>query len=385
MLPRASVAPDGSLYVIIGAAGPNDVRVGGVLVTPEGSIHVNGNAPQKFDQGKGFMSNGDLCLDLLGEPAVGYVGGLPVTATGAIKAQLNQPVSPGDAFVGGIRVGPLGGVYVTNVVPDQQAGFSNGYSDGFDAMSGGTPVWSPAELFAAGEQGVWYDPSDFSTMFQDSAGTTPVTAVGQPVGKINDKSGKNNHASQATAASRPVLQQDGNGKYYLAFDGVDDSLATAAIDFTATDKMSVFGGYLLSSGTNKTLCSVGSSSAGSFNTLASSDPLIRASLTGLSANVQTSIATSAANNVVTQLYDLAQPTATTAAISRDNGTQPTQNEVLAGNPGGGNFASSALLIGDWNGFLFFGRIYSLIVRGAASSPQEITDTETWVNGKTGAY
>lgn len=60
-------------------------------------------------------------------------------------------------------------------------------------------------LFAAGEQGAWYDPSDFSTLFQDSAGTTPVTAVQQPVGLMRDKSGRNNHATQATAASRPVL------------------------------------------------------------------------------------------------------------------------------------------------------------------------------------
>ena len=65
--------------------------------------------------------------------------------------------------------------------------------------------FSPASLFAAGEQGVWYDPSDFSTMFQDSAGTTPVTAVEQPLGRILDKSGNNNHATQATSASRPVL------------------------------------------------------------------------------------------------------------------------------------------------------------------------------------
>jgi len=43
-------------------------------------------------------------------------------------------------------------------------------------------------LFASGEQGAWYDPSDLSTMFQDSAGTTPVTADGQPVGLILDKS-----------------------------------------------------------------------------------------------------------------------------------------------------------------------------------------------------
>jgi hypothetical protein len=48
--------------------------------------------------------------------------------------------------------------------------------------------FSPASLFAAGEPGVWYDPSDFSTMFQDRAGTTPVTAVEQPVGLLLDKS-----------------------------------------------------------------------------------------------------------------------------------------------------------------------------------------------------
>lgn len=65
--------------------------------------------------------------------------------------------------------------------------------------------FSPSQLFAQGEQGVWYDPSDFSTMFQDSAGTTPVTAVEQPVGRILDKSGRGNHATQSTPTSRPVL------------------------------------------------------------------------------------------------------------------------------------------------------------------------------------
>ena len=44
------------------------------------------------------------------------------------------------------------------------------------------------QLFASGEPGFWLDPSDLSTMYQDSAGTTPVTAVEQPVGLILDKS-----------------------------------------------------------------------------------------------------------------------------------------------------------------------------------------------------
>ena len=65
-------------------------------------------------------------------------------------------------------------------------------------------------MFLGGEQGAWYDPSDMSTLFQDAAGTTPVTAVEQPVGRILDKSGRGNHATQTTAASRPVLSAQVN-------------------------------------------------------------------------------------------------------------------------------------------------------------------------------
>jgi len=49
-------------------------------------------------------------------------------------------------------------------------------------------LFSPSSLFATGEQGVWYDPSDLTTLYQDAAGTTPVTAVEQPVGLMLDKS-----------------------------------------------------------------------------------------------------------------------------------------------------------------------------------------------------
>lgn len=63
------------------------------------------------------------------------------------------------------------------------------------------------KLFANGEQGFFYDPSDLSTMFQDTSGTIPVTAAGQPIGLIRDKSGRNNRARQTTSASRPIFQQ----------------------------------------------------------------------------------------------------------------------------------------------------------------------------------
>jgi hypothetical protein len=46
-------------------------------------------------------------------------------------------------------------------------------------------VWTPRQLSTLT---AWYDPSDRTTLYQDSAGTTPVTAAGQPVGLVLDKS-----------------------------------------------------------------------------------------------------------------------------------------------------------------------------------------------------
>ena len=84
-------------------------------------------------------------------------------------------------------------------------------------------LWTPELLFADGEQGAWYDPSDLSTLFQDAAGTTPVTADGDPVGLMLDKSGNGNHVVQDIASMRPTLKTDG-ALYWLDFDGVDDLL-----------------------------------------------------------------------------------------------------------------------------------------------------------------
>ena len=68
-------------------------------------------------------------------------------------------------------------------------------------------LFNPALLFTTGVNGAWYDPSDFSTLFQDAAGTTPVTAMEQPVGLMLDKSSRGNHAfnPSGNSANFPVL------------------------------------------------------------------------------------------------------------------------------------------------------------------------------------
>jgi hypothetical protein len=47
--------------------------------------------------------------------------------------------------------------------------------------------WYPSRLFHPGDILLWYDPSDLSTMYQDVAGTSPVTADGQSVLLMLDK------------------------------------------------------------------------------------------------------------------------------------------------------------------------------------------------------
>jgi len=81
-------------------------------------------------------------------------------------------------------------------------------------------AWTPSLLFSASQRGAYYDISDMSTLFQDSAGTTPVTATTQPVAKVLDKSGNGYHVTQSNSTSqRPTLQIDGGGNYYLQFSG----------------------------------------------------------------------------------------------------------------------------------------------------------------------
>lgn len=64
----------------------------------------------------------------------------------------------------------------------------------------------------------WFDFSDISTLFQDTAATTPVTAAGQAIAAIKDKhSGSTIILTQATADNRPTYQVDGDGVGYGSF------------------------------------------------------------------------------------------------------------------------------------------------------------------------
>lgn len=248
-----------------------------------------------------------------------------------------------------------------------------------------------AALFSNGEQGGWWDPSDFSTMFQDAAGTTPVTAVGQAVGRILDKSGRGNHLVQITDASRPTLGIDSaTGAQFLSFDGMDDFLRTAVgadVNFTSTDEITACAGLRkVSDAATGMLCEL-STEIGNFNgVFALSAPsqngansyrfqskgtLLVVSGTGIFAAAPDSAVLTGLGKVATDVATIRRNGIVVEATTSDQGT--------------GNYGTFPLFVGRRGGTTlpFNGRLHQLIIRNVLTSGITLTQVERFVGQKTG--
>jgi hypothetical protein len=69
--------------------------------------------------------------------------------------------------------------------------------------------WYPGVLYQPGDILLWYDPSDLSTMFQDVAGTSPVTADDQSVLLMLDKGQWGGKTLEQVLAAQPELVTNG--------------------------------------------------------------------------------------------------------------------------------------------------------------------------------
>ena len=192
-------------------------------------------------------------------------------------------------------------------------------------------------------------------------------------------------------ASRPILQQDANGKFYLAFDGSDDFLVTNTIT-PGTDKAQVFAGVRkLSDAAGAILVESSVSynaNNGSFYLSAPNDTATQRygaiSRGSLPTNVNqgsyvTGTGTAPDTAVLAATYDISGD----QTVLRRNGTGFTAGVA---DQGTGNYLAYPLYVGRRGGssLPYNGRIYSLIVRfGANLSAATITQTENWVAGKTG--
>jgi hypothetical protein len=177
---------------------------------------------------------------------------------------------------------------------------------------------------------------------------------------------------------------------YLRFDGSDDFMQTNSIDFTATDKMTVFAGVrkFSDAGVANVLCELSSSrisNNGAFTINApggGSTQYLFASKGTSDALAATTLAVYAApiTNTLTAFGNISGA----STILRINGTQAASPGTSQGT---GNYGNHPLFIGSRAGTTlpFNGRLTQLIIRGAQTSDPLIASTEAFVNSKTKAF
>lgn len=253
--------------------------------------------------------------------------------------------------------------------------------------------WSPASLFSAGEQGAWYDPSDLSTLFQDAAGTTPVTATGQSVRMMLDKSGNGNHAIAPSDATRPVLQQDANGKYYLDFDGVDDRMLSGNIDASAHSQVLQSTGFNFSAGlTNAYLWTTGNGTLGSiagtinlYFSSATPKSLVRGTVAATyTGYVPTGSCTAGNNYITTSRHDLlgaGYPEIT--PYKKIDPDYPFTWSTTGSATQGGVFGNQPIILGRSHSVWYKGRLYQVVLRFGVSTDADADMLRAYVAGKTG--
>lgn len=251
-------------------------------------------------------------------------------------------------------------------------------------VSGG---FSPGGLFTGGSVGAWYDPSDISTLFQDSAGTIPVTADGDPVGKILDKSGNGKHLIQGTSASRPVYKIDGStGKPYLWTNDSDAWMSVGGFDLSGTENATIFSGLMKdSSAAFAVFCELSANSGANTGAFTLTAPISvatnlgftskgtvaqAATRSGVSDNISCNVVCigntgfSSPSNAEIRVNNLA-----TVSVVADQGASKYGNHTFYLFRRGGTTAQ------------FAGRMYQLIVIGKAASEAEIAETRAYIQSK----
>lgn len=198
--------------------------------------------------------------------------------------------------------------------------------------------------------------------------------------------------AQPTAYQRVTTSTDYDasaGVMALVFDGVDDSMYSAAsVDFTSTDKMTVFAGVHKASDAGYGILVETSADATGGNVGAF---FVAAPWTaGTYRSASAGSSPTAAETATTYTAPITSVLAMTANIPADqlalrvNGAQVASS---AFDQGTGNYGNYPLHIGRRNNSAnpFNGRLYQLAIKGKAMTAAEISTVESYINSKTKAY
>lgn len=92
----------------------------------------------------------------------------------------------------------------------------------------------------ASRTGSAFSAATIGQLYQDSAGTTPVTGAGDPVGKVEKDFGNSDDATMANSTFRPTYEIDGSGVPYFELDGINNALRIAPTPGTASYAFCLF-------------------------------------------------------------------------------------------------------------------------------------------------
>lgn len=208
------------------APGLTLVNVDGVipLITTV-SPPVNGNYDRTTSASVSFTVTFDQAVAVTGTPRLSLSVGSDarfadyVSGSGTASLVFTYTVSGTDLAMDGISVSsPVG---LNSGTVKSSTGNSAGLTFTPPDLSGVRIVY-PGMI-------VWYDPQDETTLFTNSACTTAVTADGDAVACMKDKSGKNHHSLQGVAGLAPLYRTAGIKNFpSLRFDGTNDMMSAAS-------------------------------------------------------------------------------------------------------------------------------------------------------------
>lgn len=262
----------------------------------------------------------------------------------------------------------------------------------FGPRPAGEDAFSPASLFAGGEDGAWYDPSDLATVWVDEAGTEPATPD-SPVARIDDKSGNGLHLTQTPGNTCPFLRT-ADGLYWLEFDGANDHLFSAGNLVLASAAASVVLGVEQTALTPAvTFARVGVASevrAWRLEGFVNESGDVGATIIGNGGTDEGNLTdidevSWAAANVVTANFDRGAAHPGKAAI-RVNGAAPAQSNSPGDDLTPGVFFSYPLYLGAADGpaGMLTGKIFGLVIRAGTLTAGQLSGLETWMQAKSGA-
>jgi len=186
---RASVAEIDNGNTRVKLEAPNGLnngysfQSGATTIIPANVTTADFNAPQTLVlAGLGDVSADSVLLRANGVQVATGTGDQGSGNYAALPAYIGRSQGTAQPFNG--RIYSL----ILRFGPNLSNWTLNQIEDWVNSKTGAWQAFLPASLFSSGEQGIWLDPSDFSTMFQDTGGFVPVTAPGQSVAIMLDKS-----------------------------------------------------------------------------------------------------------------------------------------------------------------------------------------------------